>query len=93
MATIEDRFVDFIPMEVQQYYLLLDLLNRGVKSYIQSYGLLQLNDQTCEEGKMLSGFEKLNAFERDCINYLNDHIQREEENYARRKQISLISHR
>ncbi len=93
MRSIEDRFADYIPPEVQQYYLLLDLLDRGVSSYIQNYGLLSLDVQSCEEGKELARFEKLNAFECDCIAYLNDHIQREEESYARRKQISLISHR
>jgi hypothetical protein len=93
MAVIEDKFSTYVPPEVQQFYLLQALIVNGVSSYIASHGLYSLDRESCDDGKDLAGFGPLNDFERDCIKYLNEIIDKEEDHYARRKQIGIAGHR
>lgn len=93
VVSIEDRFADYVPPEVQHYYLLQYLLAYGVDRYLSVHGLYPLDKHACNEGKDLAGYGGLSPFERNCIEFLSETIDKEERAYERRKQIGIVASR
>src|SRR5262245_32992770 len=91
MARIEELFADHVPQGFQQYWLLNFLIAEGHRSYITSYGLLPLHIGDCNDAREELGMGQLSAFERDCINFLNELIQQAEKQYERRRHLAVVS--
>ena len=75
MEYLENQYQDYLPQEIQQFYLLNFLLAHKLDAYIETYGLWPLDRRACEGGKVLSGLSPLNPFEIDCIGFLNDAVE------------------
>ena len=93
MTIIEERYHDFVPNEIQSYWLLNYLVAEGIRAYVGSYGLRKLHLGDCNDGRESLGIGPLNGFERDCIRFLNEHCEREEEVYENHSRIGIAAHR
>lgn len=78
MELIEEKFSNYVPPEVQQYYLLQFLIVNGIRSYIDGHGFYPLDKTECKDGKELCGFGPLSFFESDCIQYLAEILEEKE---------------
>lgn len=77
MARIEECFTGYVPSDVQSYWLLNFLVANGPDAFLDQYGLLRIDREECRVGRESMGWgENLSPFEIDCINYLNEVIDR-----------------
>jgi hypothetical protein len=93
MSHIEDHYHDYVPPDVQSYWLLNYMIAEGIRAYVGSYGLRHLDVGDCNDGREEIGLGHLSPFERDAIALLNDHCEKADRHYERSRQRTQLNSR
>jgi hypothetical protein len=81
MELLEDRFADsHVPTEFMTLYRMLFLIRTAsIEKYLNAYGPLLIRLGDVEEAMALLDWGPSTPFERECVDHLNDEIDRRAE--------------